>query len=64
LMVLGIGLVGCASNGMPVLNPCGVIEDSLGDVQATTKEGNKRIDAHFERGVRAGCWERSAAGKG
>ncbi len=59
---LGIVLAGCAPKAMlPVNKPCGVIDDSLGDVQATTKEGNKRIDAHFERGVRAGCWDRSSA---
>lgn len=56
----GIALAGCATT-MPVNKPCGVITDSLGDVQAATPEGNRRIDAHFERGVRAGCWERSSA---
>ncbi len=60
MVALGIALAGCAST-LPVDKPCGVIVDPLGDVQATTREGNMRIDAHFERGVRAGCWERSAA---
>jgi hypothetical protein len=35
-----------------------VITDPLGDVHATTKSGDARIDAHFERGVAAGCWKR------
>ena len=60
LVALGTGVAGCVTD-QPVNKPCGVITDGLGDVQATTREGNKRIDAHFERGVRAGCWERSSA---
>ena len=56
----GAVLVGCVTT-QPVNKPCGVITDGLGDVQATTIEGNRRIDAHFERGVRAGCWDRSSA---
>lgn len=57
MAVFGAALAGCAST-QPVNRPCGVITDPLGDVQATTREGNQRIDAHFERGVRAGCWDR------
>lgn len=65
IVVVGIVLGACAFNGpQPVLKPCGVIKDPLGDVQATTAEGNRRIDAHFERGVRAKCWDRSSAAKG
>ncbi|WP_162742357.1 hypothetical protein [Nitratireductor sp. OM-1] len=60
LGALGIALAACVTT-QPVNKPCGVIIDPLGDVQATTQEGNRRIDAHFERGVRAGCWERSSA---
>jgi hypothetical protein len=55
---LGFALAGCVT--APVDSPCGVIKDPLSDVHATTPEGNRRIDDHFERGVRAGCWKRSA----
>lgn len=55
--VLGIVAAGCVTN-QPVLNPCGVIADSLKTVQSTDKDGQKRLDIHFERGVAAGCWDR------
>jgi hypothetical protein len=38
-----------------------VIVDGLGDVHATTVDGENRISRHFERGVAAGCWARSSA---
>lgn len=60
LAAFGIGLTGCAAT-LPVNSPCGVITDSLGDVHATTRAGDKRISDNFERGVRAGCWSRSTA---
>jgi hypothetical protein len=43
---------------MPVDKPCGVILDSLQNVHATTRDGERRISSHFERGVKAGCWTR------
>ena len=61
LLASVLALASC-SDTKPVDRPCGVITDPLGDVRATTKEGNKRIDANFEAGVRAGCWSRDAAG--
>ena len=57
-------LAACAPGPLPVDRPCGVILDNLGDVQATTSEGNRRIDAHFEAGVAAGCWTRDVLKKG
>gem|GEM_PF-1320909 len=60
LVVSGIGLTGCV-NTAPVNKPCGIIIDPLGDVEATTKDGTRRLDIHFERGVKAGCWDRSTA---
>lgn len=53
----------CAHNPVPVDKPCGVIEDSLSDVRGRTAKGDQRISAHFERGVRAGCWDRKGADK-
>jgi hypothetical protein len=32
--------------------------DPLKDVHATTRDGERRISGHFERGVSAGCWSR------
>lgn len=61
--VCGIGLSACASPPQPVDKPCGVITDDLGNVHATTTGGEKRISQHFERGVEAGCWDRSGATK-
>jgi hypothetical protein len=58
--VLGAALAGCSQHAA-VSRPCGVIIDSLGTVKATTKDGQRRLAAHFERGVRAGCWPREAA---
>jgi hypothetical protein len=57
LVALGAVLGACAS--VPVDRPCGIIRDSLGDVTATTRDGERRISRHFEAGVRAGCWGRS-----
>jgi hypothetical protein len=57
LVVLGAALGACAS--VPVTKPCGVLADSLMDVTATTRDGERRISRHFEAGVRAGCWGRS-----
>jgi hypothetical protein len=47
---------------MYVNRPCGVIIDPLRDVHATTREGEERIAAHFERGAAAGCWWRDQTG--
>lgn len=53
-------LAGCAPKPAPVDRPCGVITDSLRDVIGQTPAMTKRIDAHFEAGVAAGCWDRAA----
>lgn len=52
LLLLG----GCATTS--VNKPCGVITDSLKDVHATTRDGERRISTHYEAGVAAGCWSR------
>jgi hypothetical protein len=57
MAALGTALAGCAS--LPVDKPCGVITDSLETVTATTRDGNRRLADHFERGVAAGCWARN-----
>lgn len=48
-------LAGCQS--VPVDRPCGVIVDSLLDVNATTPDGQRRIHVHHARGRAAGCWK-------
>ncbi|MGO4337460.1 hypothetical protein AB4037_21335 [Labrys sp. KB_33_2] len=40
----------------PVDRPCGVITDSLRDVQAISRESNRRLAVHYEGGRAAGCW--------
>ena len=55
---LGTALAGCATT-QPVNRPCGVIVDSLRTLTATTRDGNRRLADHFERGVAAGCWPRN-----
>ncbi len=51
-------LAGCATGAVPVSQPCGVIRDSLANVQGATPADTRRIDIHFESGVAAGCWKR------
>lgn len=53
----GLILAGC-NQTVQIAKPCGVITDPLKDVQATTRDGNRRISTHFERGVSAKCWGR------
>jgi hypothetical protein len=57
LLALALGLSACQT-AQPVNRPCGVIDDSLADVRATTAAGQGRINRHFERGVAAKCWAR------
>lgn len=49
-------LSGCQTTKVEIAKPCGVIKDSLKDVQAKTREGDFRISQHYERGRGAGCW--------
>jgi len=37
--------------------PCGVITDSLVDVQGKRTRDQQRIDKHYARGEGAGCWK-------
>ena len=37
---------------------CGVFRDSLLGVEATTRDGQRRLDGHYEAGIRTGCWTR------
>jgi hypothetical protein len=53
-----LSLAACQTTA-PVDRPCGVIRDSLRDVQGATPAMTRRIDVHFERGVAAGCWRRA-----
>lgn len=55
----GIALAVSACQTAPVDRPCGVISDSLRDVQGATPADTRRIDVHFERGIAAGCWGRA-----
>ncbi len=56
---LALTLAGCgAAANVQIAQPCGVIRDSLKDVRATTRDGERRLSNHFERGVAAKCWGR------
>ena len=57
IIAAGLILAGC-NQTVQIAKPCGVITDPLKDVQATTRDGNRRISTHFERGVSAKCWGR------
>ena len=57
LICLASMLSACASAPSPVNRPCGVIRDSLIDVNATTPDGQRRLNVHHERGAAAGCWK-------
>jgi hypothetical protein len=58
-MAAGIALAASAcQTTAPVDRPCGVITDSLMNVQGATPADTRRIDVHFEKGVAAGCWRR------
>jgi hypothetical protein len=53
--LIALSMTGCATT-MPVNRPCGVISDSLIDVHATTRDGDRRISDHYARGHAAKCW--------
>ena len=55
MVACGIAISGCAVS-QPVNSACGVIHDGLKDVHATTKDGDRRISDHYERGKAVGCW--------
>lgn len=57
-LAAGIGLAASACQTAPVDRPCGVITDSLANVQGATPADTRRIDIHYERGIAAGCWSR------
>jgi hypothetical protein len=58
-MATGIALAVSACQTTALVDkPCGVITDSLMNVQGATPADTRRIDVHFERGVAAGCWRR------
>lgn len=54
-IIMTAALAACQTPA-PVNRPCGVINDSLLTVQATTPAGQQRLDIHYERGRAAGCW--------
>lgn len=55
--MMNLVIAGCAMPPAPVNKPCGVIEDSLIDVQGKRKSDVQRIDRHYQRGRGAGCWK-------
>lgn len=59
LIILPLLAVAACATPVPVDRPCGVIIDSLRDVQGKNGAERRRVDIHFERGVAAGCWRRS-----
>ena len=52
-----LGLAACETTSVTVRG-CGVIQDSLQGVRAMSRDGQHRLDVHFERGVAADCWGR------
>jgi hypothetical protein len=58
LAIFAALIIGGCSTHVPTIRPCGVLADSLMNVTATTRDGERRISRHFEAGVRAGCWGR------
>jgi hypothetical protein len=59
IVSLALTLAGCgAAANVQIAKPCGVIVDPLKDVRATTRDGERRLSNHFERGVAAKCWGR------
>lgn len=58
-MASGIALSSCVSlreKAVPVNRPCGVITDSLVDVQGKTPKDERRLTGHYATGRGAGCW--------
>lgn len=55
-LILLVLLPLAACQTAPVDQPCGVIRDDLKTVLAITKEGQQRLDVHYQRGRAAGCW--------
>jgi hypothetical protein len=60
VIIIGAALALSACSTVTVDRPCGVIIDSLRDVQGATPAMTRRIDIHVERGIAAGCWPRQA----
>ena len=56
IVIAALALAGCATP-VPVNSPCGVIKDSLIGVNATTPDGQRRLNVHHERGATVGCWK-------
>jgi hypothetical protein len=55
---MALAFAGCAGGQRPAtVNPCGVLRDSLIDVQGKRLSDTQRIDAHYQRGRGAACWK-------
>jgi len=58
-IVAALVLAGCAGPAKVAFSePCGVITDSLSDVNARSRKGQQRLVIHYERGIAAKCWTR------
>lgn len=58
ISIIALAGAGCAGSPKPATaNPCGVIVDSLVDVQGKRISDVQRIDRHYQRGRGAGCWK-------
>lgn len=57
IAVMALVLAACTRQPpSPTTAPCGVIKDSLLDVQGRRASDVQRIDRHYARGKAAGCW--------
>jgi hypothetical protein len=58
LIFIALLALPACQTAQPINKPCGAIRDALIDVRGATAIETRRIDAHVERGVAAGCWDR------
>ena len=57
-IITTLAVAGCAGGPKPATaTPCGVITDSLRDVQGKRLSDTQRIDKHYQRGRGAKCWD-------
>lgn len=53
-LAMTLAASGCVTGA----DACRIFRDDLRSVEATTRDGERRLAGHFETGVSAGCWRR------